>query len=528
MSVAAGTETAVRTTQPAASTQGGAADDRLGLSGRLFLVTVAFVVLAEVLIYVPAVANYRAEWLADRIAAAQVAALVLDGRGQGHGEGREPVSATLAARLLAGVNARAIVVRDGPTPRLLAVEPIPARVADTVDLRDLTTWETLRGAWRTLVAPVRDPIRVIGHDIAGQEFAGQDDTGHDGAGHDETGSRRLEILLDEAPLRAAMIDYALRLLVSSLIIAAAAAGLVFVVLQVLIVRPVRRLATSITAFADAPEDAGRIITPSNRSDEIGDAEVALARMQRGLADQLRQKRRLAELGLSVSKINHELRNLLTGAQLLGDRLAGTADPAVQRVGPRLVATLARAIRFCEGTLAYGRATERTPRLAHTPLAPLFAELPDLAGLAARPVSVRVEAGDLAVLADPEQLARALANLVRNAVQALDAAATPAAEVRVAAARGEGGRVTILVSDNGPGLPARAREKLFAPFQGSARSGGTGLGLPIAAELIGINGGTLGLDETECGARFRIALPESGILLRRRERLSRHADAEVGE
>jgi signal transduction histidine kinase len=119
--------------------------------------------------------------------------------------------------------------------------------------------------------------------------------------------------------------------------------------------------------------------------------------------------------------------------------------------------------------------------------------------------VRAEAGDLAVLADPEQLSRALANLVRNAVQALDAAATPDAEVCVAAER-EGGLVIILVSDNGPGLPPRARENLFAPFQGSVRSGGTGLGLPIAAELIGINGGTLGLDATEGGARFRIALP----------------------
>ncbi|MDP4021501.1 HAMP domain-containing sensor histidine kinase [Methylobacterium sp. NEAU 140] len=457
---------------------------RLGLSGRLFLVTVAFVAVAEVLIYVPAVANYRVEWMEDRLAAAQVAALVLDGR---EGEGREPVSGALESRLLAGVNARAIAVRGAGAQRLLAIDPVPDTVADTVDLRTVTAWGAIRGAWRTLVAPVHEPIRVVGQG---------------GPGFD-----RVEILLDEAPLRTAMVDYALRLLVSSLIIAASAAGLVFVVLQVLIVRPVRRLATSITAFADAPEDAERIIVPSRRSDEIGQAEVALARMQRGLADQLRQKRRLAELGLAVSKISHELRNLLTGAQLLGDRLEGTADPTVQRVAPRLVDTIARAVRFCEGTLAYGRATEPDPRRARVPLAPLFADLPDIAALAARPVAVRVEAGDLAVTADPEQLSRALANLVRNAVQALDGAAGEAPEVRVTAGRDGPGRVTILVSDNGPGLPPRARENLFAPFQGSMRSGGTGLGLPIAAELIGINGGTLGLDATEAGTRFRIVLPE---------------------
>ena len=454
---------------------------RLGLSGRLFLVTVAFVVAAEILTYVPAVADHRIAWMADRLAAAQVAALVLDGHAA------EPVAGPLEKRLLAGVNARAIAVRAGRTERLLALEPMPETVADTVDLRAVTALGAIRGAWRTLVAPADAPIRVTGQGAEGVD--------------------RVEILLDEAPLRAAMIDYALRLLVSSLIIAAAAAGLVFVVLQVLIVRPVRRLATSITAFAADPEDAGRIIVPSHRSDEIGQAEAALARMQRGLSDQLRQKRRLAELGLAVSKISHELRNLLTGAQLLGDRLEAAADPTVQRVAPRLMATLARAIRFCEATLAYGRATEREPLVARTALKPIFSELPDLAGLAARPVTVHVEAGDLAVLADPEQVARALSNLVRNAVQVLDGTGIADPAVRVTAARGPAGTVTIRVSDNGAGLPARARENLFAPFQGSMRSGGTGLGLPIAAELIGINGGTLTLEDGEGGARFRIVLPE---------------------
>lgn len=453
---------------------------RLGLSGRLFLVTVAFVVVAEVLTYVPAVANYRIEWMSDRLAAAQVAALVLDGRTA------EPVSEALESRLLAGVNARAIAVRGGGAQRLLAIEPMPEQVADTVDLRTVTAVSAIRGAWRTLVAPVSEPIRVVGEGVIGFD--------------------RVEILLDEAPLRTAMIDYAVRLLISSLIIAASAAGLVFVVLQVLIVRPVRRLATNITAFADAPEDAARIIAPSERTDEIGQAEAALAKMQRGLADQLRQKRRLAELGLAVSKISHELRNLLTGAQLLGDRLEGTADPSVQRIAPLLVGTLARAIRFCEGTLAYGRAIEPEPRLAPTPLAPLFADLHDTAALAARPVAVETQAQNLSVLADREQLSRALANLVRNAVQALDGAAIPDATVRVCASAGPEDRVTILVSDNGPGLPPRARQNLFAPFQGSVRAGGTGLGLPIAAELVEMNGGTLGLDETPGGTRFRIVLP----------------------
>jgi signal transduction histidine kinase len=433
----------------------------LGLSTRLFLITVAFVAVAEILIYVPAVANYRLSLLSDRIAAAQVAAMVLDAS-QG-----QPVADDLARHLLVGAGARVIAVRGDTTQRLLSLDPVPEHVADTVDLRDPSIWEAIRGGWRTIVAPADAPIRVVGHGRDGFDL--------------------VEVLIDEAPLRQAIVEFASRLLLSSLIVAAAAAGVVFVVLQVVIVRPVRRLARNIAAFADDPEGAERGIVPSHRTDEIGVAETALARMAQGLADQLRQKKRLAELGLAVSKINHELRNLLTGAQLLGDRLEGAADPTVQRVAPRLLATLDRAIRFCEATLAYGRASEPNPRLRRVPLAP----------------------PDLAATVDSEQLARALTNLVRNAVQALEAGGTVAPEVRVTASRGcvaGRGAVTILVADNGPGLPERARAHLFAPFKGSTRAGGTGLGLAVASELIHLNGGTLTLDEGTRGACFRVTLP----------------------
>ncbi|WP_430913015.1 ATP-binding protein [Methylobacterium sp. sgz302541] len=461
---------------------------RIGLSWRLLLVTVVFVAICEVLVYVPAVANYRLSWLSDRIAAAQIAALVLDAAPT------HVVSEDLAARLLAGVGARAIVVRDGETSTLLSIEPMPTAVAETLDLRTSTWWRSLGGTWRTLSAPSDVPIRVIGPGKEGYDF--------------------VEMLVSEAPLHAAVMEFSTRLLLSSLAVAAAAAGLVFVALQYVIVHPVRRLANNITAFSEAPEEAARIVRPSSRSDEIGDAEIALARMQRALAGELREKRRLAELGLSVSKINHELRNLLAAAQLLGDRLGDPSDPNAQRVAPRLVATLGRAVRFCEATLAYGRATERHPQRRLTVLAPILAELPDIAGLATSTrVAVRIQApSGLQVCADPDQLARALANLVRNAVQALDTALPPVAapEVTVFAVREGGvgsGQVTIVVRDNGPGLSRRAKEHLFSPFQGCGRAGGAGLGLAIAHELVTLNGGTLTLDESQKGACFRIALPD---------------------
>jgi signal transduction histidine kinase len=457
----------------------------LGLSGRLLLLTILFALLAEVLIYVPSVANFRRNWLTDRIAAAQIAALVIDAAPG------TPTSDDLARRLLMGVGARAVVVQGGGTHRLLTSSDMPPEVSRSIDLRD-ATWPTLmRDAFATLLSPAKRPIRVVGNGMGGIDS--------------------VEIVLDEAPLRAAMVGFSGAMLLVSLLISGTAAGLLYLALQLIIVRPVRRLTGSIAAFAADPEDGSRVIALSGRADEIGVAEEALARMETVLAGELRQNRRLVELGLAVSKINHELRNILTTAQLLTDHLGTVADPGVQRVAPRLVATLARAIDFCEATLAYGRATERSPERRRVQLASVMAELPELGGLAPG-AGISIETAiplDLQVDADPDQLSRVLVNLVRNAVQALAQSGAPSGPptVRVEASR-NGGRVTILVADNGPGIPERTKAHLFAAFQGAAR-GGTGLGLAISAELVRLHGGSLSLDDTAVGTRFRIVIPDRG-------------------
>lgn len=458
---------------------------RFGLSGRLLLLTILFVMLAEVLIYVPSVANFRRNWLNDRLAAAQVAALVLDAAPE------ERLSEDLEARLLAGVGAHAVAVRGGGRRRLLAADSMPEEVHKTIDLRDESWLSLIEDAADVLFRPAARPIRVIGT----------------GMGMDVD---FVEIVLDQRPLREAMLDFSRNILLLSLIISGITASLVYFALQWVIVRPVRRLSGNIASFAGNPEDASRVIRPTDRADEIGVAEQALARMEATLADELRQKRRLAELGLAVSKINHELRNMLTTAQLLTDRLERVSDEAVQRVAPRLVATLGRAISFCEATLAYGRATERLPQRRLVPLAPLVDDLADLMGLAPG-AGIAFEAHvrtDITVDADPDQLSRILVNLVRNAVQALSQAGATEGppRIKVAATR-DNGTVEITVADNGPGVPERARANLFAAFQGSARSGGTGLGLVIAAELVHLHGGTIALDEPSVGACFRITIPD---------------------
>jgi len=458
----------------------------LGLSSRLLLLTVLFVMVAEVLIYVPSIANFRLTWLNDKLAAAQIAALVLDASPE------EGLSEELEMRLLNGVGARAIALRAGGRRSLLAAGDVPAEVEKSIDLRE-AQWSTLvRDAFEELFDVSNRPIRVIGSGM-GVDF--------------------VELILDPRPLRTAMLEFSRNILLLSLLISAITASFLYFTLQWVIVRPVRRLTGNIAEFSSNPEDASRVIRPTDRADEIGLAEQALARMETTLADELRQKRRLAQLGLAVSKINHELRNMLTTAQLLTDRLDRSTDESVHRIAPRLVATLDRAIAFCETTLAYGRATEHLPQRRLFPLQSLIEDLTHLTDLAPES-GITFEADvaeDLMVDADPDQLSRVLVNLIRNAVQALSQAGATEGRpyVRIAGAR-EGRIVTILVEDNGPGIPERVQADLFTPFQGSARKGGAGLGLSIASELVSLHGGTITLDRTMIGTRFRVTIPDRPV------------------
>jgi hypothetical protein len=278
-----------------------------------------------------------------------------------------------------------------------------------------------------------------------------------------------------------------------------------------------------TAFRADPENPARVITVTGRQDEIGIAERELATMQHDIASMLQQKNRLAALGLAVSKINHDLRNLLASAQLISDRLSHLPDPRVQRFAPKLMRALERAIDFCQSTLSYGRAQEPPPDRKMIGLAALVDEVRETLDLGPESrigwVSA-VERG-LTVDADHDQLLRVLINLARNAVQALETRAPndPARDQIRVTGRRQGAVVMIEVADTGPGFPEKAREHLFEAFQGSTRTGGTGLGLAIASELVRAHGGEIRLAEGTIGATFQIMIPDRAVELdaRRSER-----------
>ncbi len=463
---------------------------RLGLSGKLLLLTIVFVTVAEILIYVPLIGNYRLMWLSDKLAAARTAALVL------YAAPNRMIPEDLKRKLLESVGAKTVALKMENMRLLLAFSDMPPEVDHQVDMRDVSMMNTIVDGVRTMFSRDNDVLLVVGSAPMGGEF--------------------VEIIIDERPLREAMWKYSKTILIISLAISAISATLVYLSLLWLFVRPMRRLTGHMVAFGADPENPARIIVPSGRADEIGVAERELAVMEREFAQTLQQKSRLAALGLAVSKINHDLRNLLASAQLLSDRLAKIADPSVRSLAPKLMAALDRAIAYCQQTLAYGKAQEPPPVRRTVDVARLLDDVRETLGLEAASSIGWVPSieGGLMVDADPDQLLRALLNLARNSKQALESRAPndpKRDQIRIIGRR-EGSVVVLQVSDTGPGIPERARAHLFEPFQSSARRGGTGLGLVIAAELIQAQGGEIRLLDGTIGAAFRVTIPDRPVAL----------------
>ncbi len=448
-----------------------------GLSARLLLLTSAFVMVAEVLIYVPSIARFRYDYLEERIALAYLASLALAGPPD------NLVSEAVGRELLASAHSYAIVLHEPRARALVLARDMPFDVEGMYDLHEAGPLTLIADAFEALAGTGQRMIQVMGVSPRNPRIM-------------------VETIIDEAPMRAEMLAYSRRILALSIIISLITASLVYFSLNWLLVRPMRRMTAAMVAFREDPEKPGRVIVPSARPDEIGAAERELAHMQEGLRAALRERARLAELGAGMARIHHDLRNVLATAQLVSDAVASSADPGVKRVAPTLMGAIDRAIRLCTETLRFAAGAPEKPVPADFALAQLvdelFAELsPAGAGNVALDAAIDPA---LTVSADRGQLYRVLSNLVRNAIEAGAGRVTVSAEEMAES-------VAIEVRDDGPGLTARAKERLFQPFAGSARSGGTGLGLAIARELMRGHGGELELASTGPeGTVFRLTLP----------------------
>ncbi len=461
------------------------------LSNKLLLLTLVFVMVGEVLIYIPSIANFRNVWLKEKL---DTAALVTMATSPDAG-----VAGDLQMKMLRSIGVETIAVRSAGQRWLIAADDMPKDIAAHHDLTELRPLDSIRAAFQTLFSTGDRLIMV--------------------SGPPPPGSDRFEIVVHERGLRNAMLLYSRNISLLSLALSVLTGALVYWALRVQFVRPMQRLSADIVAFSTAPEDAASAIVPSGRRDEIGAAEAHLADMQKAVRDTLAERRHLADLGLAVSKINHDLRNILASAQLFSDRIGAADDPVVKRFAPKMISAIDRAIEYTRSVLAYGQASEEPPRRQLLSLSRLVEDVADALALPGHErVSWenRVPAG-VEVDADPEQLFRVLMNLCRNASEAVGEGDDPAVIRRVWVEGERSGSVAaIRVCDTGPGVPERARANLFQPFHGSTRQGGTGLGLAIAAEIVRAHGGDIGLvDRAGAGAVFEITIPDRPVSLNAR-------------
>ncbi|MCG8493148.1 MAG: HAMP domain-containing histidine kinase [Sneathiellales bacterium] len=449
------------------------------LSAQLLVLTILFVMLAEILIFVPSVAFFRLNYLEKKSEFAHLASLALLASPD------NMVSKELKAELLFRVGARSVVLRGANSTMLMLSEEMPTAVDASYDISKKGPLKLIEEALEALFLNEGRIIRIV-------------------SPIENEPNSSLEIVLDEQPLITAMHEYAANIFWLSLAISLLTAVLVFLTLHWLMVRPMGRMSASMIAFRRSPEDPAAAIEPSGRADEIGMAEKELEIMQTRLRFALKQKQHLAALGTAVTKISHDLRNILSTSHIVSDGLAQLDDPRVQKIVPRLVASIDRAIGLCTETLRYGKAEERQPEKEEFELAPLLKEVK---ASVAFPENSRINWNEdipknFSVTADREQLYRALLNLCRNAVEALKTSGTISLTATT-----NGSSHLIRVEDDGPGIPKQAMDHLFEPFAGSAKAGGTGLGLSISRELIMAHSGKLDVEKTsQNGTVFVIRLP----------------------
>lgn len=449
------------------------------LSGRLLLLTVLFVLVGEVLIYVPSIARYRLAYLHERVEAGHLATLALEAAPDGH---LEP---GLKYRLLGHAMVEAVVLRTPTQSSFMLSTAMPPPVDATYDLRTTGPIDLMLEAFAVMIDGKDKTIRVLDESRMAPGTV-------------------VEVVFGQGDLFRSMRDFSNRILTLSIVLSLLTASLVYVSLQWLMVGPMRTITLNLARFRKNPEDRASQIPDTNRGDEIGVAQKSLGDMQRDLRRALMQKTRLAALGSAMGKVNHDLRNTLATAMIASDSLAKSDDPTVQKVTPRLVTAMDRAVTLCSRTLDYAQSDE--PELEPTQFS-LHRLIDDVAEIVAMDTDIKIDwvnevPEDIEVTADHIQLFRVFQNLSRNALDVM-----PDGGRICFSARREDGEIVIDVADDGPGVPERARAHLFQPFAGSVRPGGSGLGLAIARENMRLHGGDITLAETGAhGTRFRLNLP----------------------
>jgi len=457
------------------------------LRTKLLLLICLCVILTESLVFIPSLANRQHRWFENQHRFAYALSLSVYRTDEYGLEERSLTNLELVEL--------SITAPDGSIKKIITEQP-DVKIDKIVDLDKSNDLNFIFSAIKTLFVGGNRIIQISGQ------------IGGDGT--------TLSLLTRDHSLRAALFQFSERFFFSSLTIALIVAAIIYLLVTEILLRPVYKIYTNVLNFVVAQDDPKAILVPEKRCDEIGLVQQRIAMIETELQRGYARQKHLAELGLAVSKINHDMRNLLSSAQLISDRIAAIDDPTIKRLAPRLLRTVKRAIHYTHSVLTYGRIQEQAPHYQRLRLKPLIDEVIDMLE-PDQYTNVTIEnlVGDeIEIEADGEQLHRVLTNLCRNGAQALEAQTPSPAEpdhpktITLSAHYDyEGQEAVIDVRDNGPGLPEKTRAHLFEPFRGAARNNGTGLGLAICHELIRAHGGTIRLvDDTMRGTHFEIRLP----------------------
>lgn len=467
------------------------------VSSKLLMMSILAVLIAEVIILAPSISNMRNQWLTAKYSMVSAASLLLLDAGTDTNLPPE-----LQDQLLRSTDTQAISITRNGENLMLAATPANLPVDERIDLTASTPFSDFWGALKTLISGGNKVILLSG-------------------APDYTGTS-VSIVMYDTALHNKLMQNSRIIATISLLISLVAAALIYFIIHRLLLRPVGHMYENMFAFGQKPDDPTLIIDTSYRKDELGYAQNRLAQMQTHLQHLFQERKHLADLGLAVSKINHDMRNILASAQLMSDSLADTKDPVVQRYSPKLIRTLNRAITYSETVIAYGRTQEAVPVRQQRLLRPLIHEVEDMLVI---PPNVEITFRnmvpvDFEAYIDKEQMLRVLNNLCRNSVQAMCSCnADPDKEKSlIISAWRIRNNCYIAVADTGPGLPQKARDNLFTAFSGSARHDGTGLGLVIAQELVRAHGGAIELrQDYQEGALFEIRIPDKPAYARHSQR-----------
>ena len=456
------------------------------LSGKLLLMTIAFVMLAEVVLFIPSAALFRQNWLEDRAERSGHLTLALTGVPDYEG------SEILSKQFMMDTDVEMLLTkREGMTELVLGAPPADTTDFELVDLREAGRLPRFRDMFRSYFGPDTGYLRVQAEPLVeGQEL--------------------LEFIVPKASLKQALRDYSQRIFLLSAIIALITGAGLYLVLSAMIVSPIRKLAQGLSDFREDPELRRSNLPPSKRRDEIGQLQHEFYDMKQSVRASLQQQDRLATLGMAVAKINHDLRNVLTSAQLVSDRLATDKEERVAHMGKRLVRAIDRGVKLCADVLNYSQSKEDPPDFETIRVSLLLGEVAgdvlSAFGSGVRAIKFDNDVpSEATIWADPDHCYRIFHNLFRNAAQAM-ATLPNDADPRVLTVNLEkiDSKIEVSVRDTGPGLPEKARENLFKAFVSSSGHGSTGLGLTISRELAVSQGGDLELRQTgEGGTEFAV-------------------------